>query len=448
VVRAARAAVLLSILVPEPSWAQGALEKHSIVDYLKKRDDLTSAERARWISAAKKRFGGAAIEDDVSSKPEVAVAKAILSAAIIMRAKPEVGAQAAWEGWRGALGYVPPPIAIHYQILSLEGRKPRGRPLDLAFKFPDYYVEEIAPDLVAYWEDALDHGKVPDAALKETQEALEATRLKMRPLLLDKIRLLARLDRDLAIEKGVRKAELEQDMGAIQAELEKSFTKVARRPEVLNPKKRPFDRLRIQLEDMGLPLGEEDRYLDPDSPPPPKKAVPKMEEPPPSETPDTEPELPPLPDLPDQRRPGDPTALQSTGDLVELIAAYGRRVKRVVADWIGTPYRFGSDRKTEGTDCSGFTQRIFSEAFAFDLPRISIDQYRVGVSVRLDDLRPGDLLFFDLYDLGKVGHVGIYAGDGKFAHASTSRGVVYDELASRYFKRAFRGARRVLAYPR
>jgi cell wall-associated NlpC family hydrolase len=72
----------------------------------------------------------------------------------------------------------------------------------------------------------------------------------------------------------------------------------------------------------------------------------------------------------------------------------------------------------------------------------------VGISVRLDDLRPGDLVFFDTYDLGRVSHVGIYTGDGKFAHASMSRGVVYDELSSRYFRRAFRGARRVLAYPR
>src|SRR5688572_12988586 len=292
------AVLLLSLLLPRPSAAQGALEKESIVDYLKKRDDLTSSERSRWISATKKRFGGAAIEEETSAKPEIAVAKAILSAAIIMRVKPDVAVKASWEGWRGALGYVPPPIAIHYQILALEGRKPRGRPLDLAFKFPDYYVEEIAPELVAHWEEALEKGKVPDAALRETQEALEATRLKMRPLLLDKIRLLARLDRDLSIEKGVRRAEVEQDMAAIEAELKRSFSRVARRPEVLNAKKRPFDRLRIQLEDMGLTLGEEDRFLDPNAPPPPKKAVPKVEEPPPSDTPDVEPAEPPLPPLP------------------------------------------------------------------------------------------------------------------------------------------------------
>jgi hypothetical protein len=204
---------------------------------------------------------------------------------------------------------------------------------------------------------------------------------------------------------------------------------------------------------MGLTLGQEDRFLDPDSGAPSKRAVPKVEElaPPVTEEPETEPDEPLIPPVPDQRRSGDPTLVEdplSGRSFGDLIAAYGRRVKLIVEGWLGTPYRFGSDRRSDGTDCSGFTQRIFSEGFNLDLPRVSIDQFRVGVSVRLDDLRPGDLVFFDTYDVGRVSHVGIYAGDGKFAHASMSRGVVYDELGSRYFRRAYRGARRVLAYPR
>ncbi len=449
--RAGLAAVVLCLL-PRPAGAEGAQKTASIVEYLRTREDLTRSERARWTGAARKRFGGAALDDDVDTKPEIQVAKEILSAAIFMRAKPDDGARAAWEGWRGALGFVPPPIAVHYQILALEGRKPRGRPIDLAFHFPDYYVEEIAPDLVAYWEEALEKGKIPDAALRETQEALEATRIKMRPLLLDKLRLLARLSRDQRIETGGRKAEIERDMGAIEAELRKAFTRVARRPEVLDPKKRPFDRLRIQVEDMGLTLTEEDRFLDPDAPPPPKRPVPKVEEPPPvAERPEVEPAEPPMPPLPDQRRAGNPTPAEDPlhgRSLVDLVSAYGRRLRALVEGWLGTPYRFGSDRPREGTDCSGFTQRVFREGFSLDLPRVSVDQFRVGASVRLDDLRPGDLVFFDVYDVGRVSHVGIYAGEGKFAHASTSRGVVYDELRSRYFRRAYRGARRVLAYPR
>lgn len=443
----------LLLLLGGTGRAVAAEEEGSLVQYLKQRDDLTRRQRGRWIRAVRTRFGAAAIEEETASKPELGVAKAILSAAIFMQAKPKEAARAAWEGWRGALGYVPPPIAIHYQILALEGRRPRGRPIDLAFSFPDYYNEEIAPDLVAYWEEALAKGTIPDHALKETQEALEATRLKMRPLLLDKLRLLARLDRDRTVAKGVHKVEIQRDMAAIEGELGRAFTRVARRPEVLDQRRRPYDRLRIQLEDMGQSLSEEDRYLDPEAAPPPKRPVPKPPEPAVpkpegAQPPMVEPAEPPLPPLPDQPRPGDPSLPEDRRSLADLVSAYARRIRVIVDEWLGTPYRWGSDRRDVGTDCSGFTRRIFEQTFEIRLPRVSRDQYRVGRSVRITDLRPGDLVFFDTRDDGRISHVGIYAGDGKFAHASTSRGVVYDALRSRYFRRAYRGARRVLAYPR
>ena len=452
-----KALLALSVLLlPAPASAQDALGGESLVGYLKKRDDLSRRQRQRFIREVKKRFGGTAIDGEVGGKPEIGVAKSILSAAIFMRKKPDEAAKAAWEGWRGAIGYVPPPIAIHYQILAMEGRKPRGRPIDLAFKFPDYYNEEIAPELVAYWERGLEAGTIPDHALRDTKEALEATRVLMRPLLLDKLRLLARLDRDLAVAKGAHKVEIKRDMAEIEAELQAAFRRVARRPAVLDSKRRPYDRLRIQLEDMGQALSQEDRFLNPDSAPPPKKPVPELKEAElpeqkPDEPPAYEREQPPIPPVPDQPRPGDPDPPKDplTGRaLGEIIDAYKRRVSILVKEWLGTPYRWGSDRKKVGTDCSGFTRKLLSDGFRVDLPRVSRDQYRVGRSVRKTDLRPGDLVFFDTLDRGRISHVGVYAGNGKFAHASSSRGVVYDELKSRYFRRAYRGARRVLAYPR
>jgi cell wall-associated NlpC family hydrolase len=434
-----------------PAFAQGALAGDTIVGYLEKRDDLGRSDRQRWIREVKKRFGAAAIDEDSADKPEIGVAKAILSAAIFMGVKPKEAAASAWEGWRGALGYVPPPIAIHYQILTLEGRRPRGRPIDLAFHFPDYYSDEIAPDLVAYWEAALAAGTIPDDALVETKEALEQTRELMRPLLLDKLRLLARLERERVIAGGLRKVEIERDRAEVEDELARSFSRVARRPEVLDRKRRAYDRLRIHLEDMGLTLTDEDRFLNPDGAPPPKKVVPPVAEPevPADAEPQVEPEGPPIPPIPDQPRAGDPTPPKDPVEgrsLLDLVKAYGRRIEVLVEPWLGTPYLWGSSKPKVGTDCSGFMQGLFG-AFSVSLPRTSRDQFRVGDSVRKAELRPGDLVFFDTRDVGQISHVGVYAGDGKFAHASSSRGVVYDELESRYFRRAFRGARRVLAYP-
>ncbi len=443
--------MLLVLLFAVPAQAAGS---GTLLDFVKGRDDLSKRERARWTRAVKLRFGGAALNDEAEDRPEIGVAKAILSAAIFMGVKPKKAVDAAWEGWRGALGYVPPPIAIHYEILTLQGRKPRGRAIDLAFKFPDYYNEEIAPELVAYWEENLAAGKIPDAALEETKEALAATRIKMRPLLLDKLRLMAALARELETADGARRAEIEKDLGELDDELKRAFSRVARRPEVLDPRKTPYDRLRIQLEDMGLKPTAEDKLLDPRAAPPPRRSVPQVTEKPVERGDDgtvlAEPDEAPPAVLPPQPRPGDRGKFEDIvpgRTLTELVKAYKQRLERAVQGWLGTPYRWGNGTPKVGTDCSGFVQALFGHVFEIRLPRVSRDQYRTGRSVSRQDLRPGDLVFFDTRDAGRINHVGVYAGKGMFAHASSSRGVVYDKLASRYFARAYRGARRLLAYP-
>jgi hypothetical protein len=458
-VRAAlRLAVVLLFSAPWPALADKSHSKDNLVDYIKGRDDLTAKERRVWDREIRKRFGGASLDEDNEKNVQITVAKAIISSAIFMHADPAHATQAAWEGYHGALGYVPPPIAIHYAILTLEGRPPRGQPLDLAFKFPDYYNEEIAPDLVAYWEQALAEGKIPDDALRETKEALSQTRIKMRPLLLDKLRLLAGLDRDLAVARGGRRAEIERDMHEIEDELKRCMGGVARRPEVLDPRRRPYDRLRIQIDDMGLQVTAEDRLLDPEGPPPPRIEIPGTAAPPegthPS-TPEGEPlvepaEAPPSGPLPAQPRAGDPDPRLSRGSgrtLGELTEAYRRRVEGSVMSWLGTPYVWGGSTRGVGTDCSGFTRGVYEDAFTMVLPRMSRDQYRVGRSVAYDGLRPGDLVFFDTTDMGRITHVGIYKGDGMFAHAAVNKGVGYAKLDERYFRRAYRGARRLLVYP-
>lgn len=431
-----------------------AKDGETLLEYVKSRSDLKGAERARWTRELKKRFGGAMLKEESEDTPEIAVAKAIISGAIFQEVDPKKGALAAFEGYRGALGYVPPPIAIHYQLLKLQGRQPRGRPLDLAFNFPKFYDDEIAPDLVAYWEDGIARGKIPDFALAETKTALEETRLKMRPLLLDKLRLLSRLARDRDVASAGRRAEIESGMRAIENELERAFSRVPRRPEVIDARRRPYDRLRIQLEDMGLRPTEDDRLLDPDAPPPPPIEPPVITPPPPP-PPDPgqpaliEPAEPPKAPPPAQPRPGSRSVLDALtpSGLKDLVTRYRDRLDAIVSGWIGTPYSWGADIRGAGTDCSGFTRRVFLESFAIDLPRISRDQFRFGRSVGRDELQTGDLVFFDTRDVGQVNHVGIYLGAGSFIHASSTKGVTYADLTHRHYQRAYRGARRVLAYP-
>jgi cell wall-associated NlpC family hydrolase len=111
--------------------------------------------------------------------------------------------------------------------------------------------------------------------------------------------------------------------------------------------------------------------------------------------------------------------------------------------WIGVRYRFGGSDETKGFDCAGFVRRVFSTA-GVSLPRSAATQFREGCSVPLDELQPGDLVFFkNTYKRG-ISHVGIYLGDSQFIHAASSRrSVVVDRLDSPYFLTRFAGGRRL-----
>ena len=125
------------------------------------------------------------------------------------------------------------------------------------------------------------------------------------------------------------------------------------------------------------------------------------------------------------------------GDRSRLLAA--------VDEYLGVPYRWGGTTR-EGMDCSAMTRAIFRRAYGLELPRTSRQMYRLGEPVgRRQDLLPGDLVFFRLADSGPgISHVGVYVGSGRFAHASSGRGGVIDELGDSYFARHFAGGRRIL----
>jgi hypothetical protein len=86
--------------------------------------------------------------------------------------------------------------------------------------------------------------------------------------------------------------------------------------------------------------------------------------------------------------------------------------------FLGNPYVYGGTSLTNGTDCSGFTMRIFGH-FGYSLNRSSGAQSYNGTPVSLSEIKPGDLLF---YSYGSaIGHVAIYIGNGQIIHASTER---------------------------
>jgi cell wall-associated NlpC family hydrolase len=110
---------------------------------------------------------------------------------------------------------------------------------------------------------------------------------------------------------------------------------------------------------------------------------------------------------------------------------------------IGVRYRWGGNTPDSGLDCSGFVRYVFQDTLGMTLPRRAEEMSRVGEKVRVSDLKPGDLVFFNTMRRS-FSHVGIYIGDNKFVHSpSTGSTIRVDDMESGYWEQRFQGARRI-----
>ena len=123
------------------------------------------------------------------------------------------------------------------------------------------------------------------------------------------------------------------------------------------------------------------------------------------------------------------------------ISEPGARALATALDLRGIPYRNGGSDPS-GFDCSGLVQWVFAQN-GRALPREVREQYLVGQDVEADEVRAGDLLFFDTGSRG-ASHVGIALDRESFVHAPSSNGVVrVERYTSSYWSRRYLGARRV-----
>lgn len=111
---------------------------------------------------------------------------------------------------------------------------------------------------------------------------------------------------------------------------------------------------------------------------------------------------------------------------------------------VGTPYRYGGNTPEGGFDCSGLVDYVYRDMLDMRLPRTTSELAKLqGPRIRPAQLVGGDLVFFG--DGGKVSHVGIYVGEGRFVHAPSSGGTVrLDRLDGPWFRDHYSGARRLL----
>ncbi len=112
-----------------------------------------------------------------------------------------------------------------------------------------------------------------------------------------------------------------------------------------------------------------------------------------------------------------------------------------IIKYMNTPYKFGGNSK-KGIDCSAFTQTIYGSC-SLQLLRSAKEQFTQGIVIdKKEDLKFGDLVFFNTRKSVKPGHVGIYVGDNLFVHAS-KHGVIATPITHDYYVKRYMGARRI-----
>ena len=134
------------------------------------------------------------------------------------------------------------------------------------------------------------------------------------------------------------------------------------------------------------------------------------------------------------------------GQIGQVRQNVSTRASALVVDamgFLGVPYRRGGNSAETGFDCSGFVRAMYEQSIGLILPRRAEQQAAATQNIARDDLKPGDLVFFNTMRRA-FSHVGIYVGDNKFIHSPRpGAGVRVDSMGIDYWTRRFDGARRV-----
>ena len=118
-----------------------------------------------------------------------------------------------------------------------------------------------------------------------------------------------------------------------------------------------------------------------------------------------------------------------------------RKLNRHYNHWKKTPYKLGGTSK-RGIDCSGFVQVTYRDVFNKVIPRSTALQVKAGHNISRKNLKLGDLVFFRTGRRQR--HVGIFIGNNRFMHASTSKGVMLSKLDSPYWTTHYWKAKRII----
>lgn len=128
---------------------------------------------------------------------------------------------------------------------------------------------------------------------------------------------------------------------------------------------------------------------------------------------------------------------------IKLTRHDNKELYKECRSWLGVPYRYGG-QSHEGTDCSGFVMQVYMAVYDRKIERNSARIFEKNCKeIKKSKLREGDLVFFNNGRSSRITHVGLYLKDGKFIHASSSRGVMVSDMSHKYWDKHFQCAGRV-----
>ena len=138
----------------------------------------------------------------------------------------------------------------------------------------------------------------------------------------------------------------------------------------------------------------------------------------------------------------DEEVVEEANQPAPVVNQNGQQAANIASQFAGSPYVWGAANPSVGFDCSGLVVYAYNQ-LGVSLPHSSQAQFNNGYAVGINNLQPGDLVFFS--NRSGIDHVGIVtSSDGTFIHASTPKsGVKYDNVYSNYYQKVFAGARRI-----
>lgn len=406
---------MLSIAFSPAAFAVNVLDQsgraQSLLEYLADRNDLTKAEKATWEKALRIVFGGQALRpgDDEG----ITAAKSVLAFGLFHRLDAMLVVQAAYDAKNDVYAWVPPPVAIKYQALALQGRKPKEPARLLAFEFPKYYDEELAPEMVAWWQQQLKSGKVNPDDEPRMRRQLEETQKKLKPRLREIAYQGAQIEAMVKNNKA-NKELVSGTLASIDEEIASGLGQSGQGSfgEYYDLYARLSKELHLAVAPPPVPEKSEQ----------PKTTLQPKPTPQPKATPQPKPDAD-RPAIADARPSGAMRQPPMPGEqLCPTYAGWQNVWATAITKWIGTKYLFGGTGQG-GIDCSAFSREVFRDTARIELPRVSVDQFRTGLPIDKAQLRKGDLVFFDTLERGRITHVAVFDGEGLVAHATSSRGV-------------------------